>query len=122
MLIAICLKRISITPKPSKTAAGKPHLFLELSDFLERRSNNAGNTTTIAAILKALNSSLKKIQAPKIGINKDNRCAASVFTIPMCLIDAAKNRNMDGNKIPIAVYKFQGELILKSLRFGLKEK
>jgi hypothetical protein len=74
-------------------------LFL-FSAFLERISNIAGKAMKKAEILSVLKSSLNNNQAAKIGINNDSRWAASVFTIPICFIDAARKRKMAGSKMP----------------------
>ncbi|MNE59559.1 hypothetical protein D3C80_1546590 [compost metagenome] len=68
-----------------------------------RINSNAGNAIKKAVTLNKSNSSLKISQAAKIGMNKESRWAASVFTIPICFIEAAKKRKTEGNKIPKAV-------------------
>ena len=94
---------MSIAPKPTNTTAGYIHLLFKLSVFFESINSKAGRAIKKAISLILLNSSLNNNQAAITGIKRERRCAASVFTIPMCLMEAAKNKNMVGNKIPSGI-------------------
>jgi hypothetical protein len=100
---AICLKRMSMTPNPARTAAGYIHLLLVLVAGFERISNRAGKPIKKAVIFNRLKSSLKISQAASSGMNNESLWAASVFTIPICFMEAAKNINMEGSKIPSVI-------------------
>ena len=100
---AICLKRMSITPKPISTAAGYIHLLLVLAAGLERISNRAGKPIKKAVIFNRLKSSLKISQAASSGMKSESLWAASVLTIPICFMEAAKKINIEGIKIPSVI-------------------
>jgi hypothetical protein len=71
---------------PTSTAAGYIHLLLLVTGF-ERISNSAGKPIKKAVILKF---SLKISQAASSGMNNESLWAASVLTIPICFMEAAK--------------------------------
>lgn len=95
--MAICLKSTSMIPKPMRTTAGYIHSLLVFSSFLERISRMAGKPTPSPMILSKLKSSLKIKHAASIGMKRERRWAASVFTIPIRFMEEARKRNIAGN-------------------------
>lgn len=57
-----------------------------------------------------------------MGIISESRWAASVFTIPVCRIEAIKNKNITGNKTDSNTYINHGALLPTAVKSGLKIK
>ena len=57
-----------------------------------------------------------------MGINRERRWAISVLTIPSLFTEAARNKNIVGNKTASPKYIGQGEAAVITLRSGLKKR